>query len=301
MDKLPLVSIIIPTYNREQLITETLDSVLAQNYTQWECLVIDDGSTDNTEVVLKGYIDNDTRFKYYKRPDLKPKGANACRNIGLEQAIGDYIIFFDSDDLMTLNHIEIKLEALQKNDYDFVIAQTRFFNSTKQNTILEKQYQYETKDINAFNYISHKINWLTYDLCISAKLSKTIRFNENLQSGQEYNYFSKLILLSTNAVFIKEIVTLRRYHENSIRGDLRSDKIMSLQGYLTTYWETYLDIMNIASKAIKRFLVYRCYRLLGKLPINEKLFENNINKAVLKEFGMKGFYYLLRLYLKRIV
>ena len=65
----PLVSIIIPTYNRAHLIGETLDSVLAQTYQNWECIIVDDGSSDNTDDVVNDYVKKDPRFKYYYRPD----------------------------------------------------------------------------------------------------------------------------------------------------------------------------------------------------------------------------------------
>ena len=81
---------------------------------------------------------------------------------------------------------------------------------------------------------------------------------------------------------------------------LRKNKIDQLQGYLCVYWHTYLDIKERAPKKAKVFLMYRCYRLLGKLPIKERLFEKSIHKTILIEFGVKGFYYIFKLYLKRI-
>ena len=89
-----LISIIIPTYNRAHLIGETLDSVLAQTYPHWECLFIDDGSTDNSIEVIQAYTKQDKRMKLFTRPAHRMKGANACRNIGLENAVGEYIVFF---------------------------------------------------------------------------------------------------------------------------------------------------------------------------------------------------------------
>ncbi|WP_370479358.1 glycosyltransferase family 2 protein [Tamlana flava] len=100
MTNTPLVSIIIPTYNREHLIGETLDSVLAQTYTNWECIVVDDGSTDNTEDVVATYANKDIRFHYYQRPNDAIKGASSCRNYGLYKAKGHYVIFLDSDDVL---------------------------------------------------------------------------------------------------------------------------------------------------------------------------------------------------------
>ena len=77
----PKISILIPVYNREFLVAETLQSIADQTYTNWECILVDDGSTDNTEAVVEGFIEEDSRFQYFKRPDTMPKGGNVCRNI----------------------------------------------------------------------------------------------------------------------------------------------------------------------------------------------------------------------------
>ncbi|TXE17118.1 glycosyltransferase family 2 protein [Psychroserpens burtonensis] len=84
MSKSPLVSIIIPTFNRADLIGETLDSVLTQTYANWECLVGDDGSTDGTEEVLQNYVLKDIGFQYFKRPDTHLAGGNGARNYGFQ-------------------------------------------------------------------------------------------------------------------------------------------------------------------------------------------------------------------------
>ena len=76
------VSIIIPVYNRESLILETLNSIQQQIYKDWECIIIDDHSTDNTLSLVKEFCNEDARFSYYLRPEKKPKGANSCRNYG---------------------------------------------------------------------------------------------------------------------------------------------------------------------------------------------------------------------------
>ena len=88
-----LVSIIIPTYNRAKLVTEAVQSALSQTYTNFEILVIDDGSTDNTEEMLKKY-DND--IKYIK---TERSGPGRARNLGISRAKGEFIAFLDSDDL----------------------------------------------------------------------------------------------------------------------------------------------------------------------------------------------------------
>jgi len=116
MSDQPLVSIIIPTYNRAHLIGETLDSVVAQTYENWECIIVDDGSSDNTDEVIEEYTKKDTRFKYYHRPEEHLPGGNGARNYGFKMSQGEYIIWFDSDDLMTRDHIEIKYNLINSGE-----------------------------------------------------------------------------------------------------------------------------------------------------------------------------------------
>ena len=106
---LPLVSIIIPTFNRSQLICETLDSVLAQTYENWECIIVDDGSTDDTKTVVSEYVKKDSRFQFHHRPINRPKGGNAARNFGYENSKGEYINWIDDDDIMLEDFIKIKI------------------------------------------------------------------------------------------------------------------------------------------------------------------------------------------------
>ena len=83
-----LVSIIIPVYNRASLLPETLDSIVAQSYKNFECILVDDGSTDNSIEIANIYTSKDKRFKVFSRPSNIKKGANACRNIGFFKSSG---------------------------------------------------------------------------------------------------------------------------------------------------------------------------------------------------------------------
>ncbi len=115
-DKLiPLVSIIIPTYNREEIIKNTLDSIHSQSYTNWECIVVDDYSTDDTNKIIKEYVDNDNRF--YSLKNNKDKGAQGARNTGLLKANGEYISFFDSDNLMHKDRLSKQVKFFENNPH----------------------------------------------------------------------------------------------------------------------------------------------------------------------------------------
>lgn len=132
----PLISIIIPTYNRADLIGQTLDSVLNQTYINWECIIIDDGSTDDSLVVIQQYIDKDARFLYLSRPSYKKKGPSSCRNFGIEKAIGEFVVFLDSDDLLAKNCLEYRIKfASQNPEYDFWIFKMSAFENINRSVI----------------------------------------------------------------------------------------------------------------------------------------------------------------------
>ena len=117
----PLISIIIPTYNRRDLISDTLDSILVQTYKNWECIIVDDGSTDNSSAVINSYVKKDSRFQYHKRPIDKAKGGNACRNYGFELSKGEFVNWFDDDDIMLKDFLKTKIETFTIETW-FVIA-----------------------------------------------------------------------------------------------------------------------------------------------------------------------------------
>lgn len=110
----PKISIIIPNYNRGDLISETLDSVLSQDYGIWEAIVVDDGSTDNSELVVNEYAKKDNRILFFSR-NRNPGGAPVCRNIGLDKSSGDYVIFLDSDDLLADFCLSQRVKMIREN------------------------------------------------------------------------------------------------------------------------------------------------------------------------------------------
>ncbi|HIB35969.1 glycosyltransferase family 2 protein [Mesonia sp.] len=292
----PLVSIIIPTYNRAHLIEETLLSITNQVYKNWECIVVDDGSSDNSIEVLKKISIRDDRFKILIRPEQHLSGGNGARNYGLINASGKYVIFFDSDDLMTPDHIKVKVDNLIKYDVDYVITKTKYLNDD--DDFLDRYYTFNKFKISTHNFIVQKVNWLTYDVLIKAHLAKTIRFNEDLKSGQEYNYFSKLVIKSTNAKFIDHYVTLRRKHANSKQFNLHKENIKWKRSFIAM-WTTYLEINNDLELRTKKILLYKCVRTIYR----QKDFITDHKIKFLKEFykvfGMHTYKLLLMVFLRK--
>ena len=120
-----MISIIIPVFNSAFFIEETLDSLMKQTYKDWECILIDDGSSDQTENIIEKYLNVDGRFNFHKRPSNLTKGPSACRNFGFSLSKGDYIHFMDSDDLYLPNALELYINRLDES-HDAVVAPLEF-------------------------------------------------------------------------------------------------------------------------------------------------------------------------------
>lgn len=119
-NKNPLVSIIIPAYNAEKFIVQTIDSVKAQTYSNWELIIVNDGSKDNTLNIIENYAQADKRISFITKPN---SGVSDTRNIGIEKAQGDYIAFLDSDDIWLPMNLEKKISLLENDpSVDFVFS-----------------------------------------------------------------------------------------------------------------------------------------------------------------------------------
>jgi glycosyltransferase involved in cell wall biosynthesis len=106
------VSIIIPTYNYGRYLQETIQNLQEQTHDLWEAIIIDDGSNDGTDEIIKPFLQADSRIKYFKQ---KNKGVSAARNLGLQHAQGDYIQFLDADDMLSENKLSLQLSFFDQH------------------------------------------------------------------------------------------------------------------------------------------------------------------------------------------
>lgn len=107
-----LISIIVPCYNQAQYLDEALQSVWEQTYDHWECIIVNDGSPDDTEEVAKRWIEKDNRFIYLKKEN---GGLSSARNFGIEQAKGEFILPLDADDRIGANYLSLAIDVFQKD------------------------------------------------------------------------------------------------------------------------------------------------------------------------------------------
>lgn len=217
--RFPLVSILIPTYNRSGFIRETLNSVLNQTYKNWECIVVDDHSSDDTWQILEEYICKDSRFKIYKRPLSRLKGGNASRNFAFEQSQGEYINWLDSDDIMDTDFLKKKVEILENDlNLDFVIGNIKKFSFEIANSSYFPNLDLSQKNIDfPLAYIKGNY-WIQTALPLFRRkflFGFEKHFDENIMWGQETEFFIRLLLQNPNFEFCQDTFLFYREHNDS--------------------------------------------------------------------------------------
>ena len=246
----PLISIIIPTYNRSHLIGETLGTIQGQTYQNWECVVVDDGSNDYTEELMSYYCSTDPRIKFHHRPKHLPKGGNVCRNYGYKMSKGKYIQWFDSDDLMEKESLQVKLDTIKDHQCDFVIA--KLINMFPDNRLEEQNYNRKNQKILFEDYLFRRINWMTPDPLVTRDVLEkfNLSFNEIMRSDQEYNFYSKMLACTVNGFYIDKVLTKRRMHNNSIQSGVNRDSKKYRKEIFKNWYLTFLDLEDKIDKKI---------------------------------------------------
>lgn len=218
-----LISIIIPTYNRAHLINETLDSIIAQTFTNWECIIIDDGSTDTTESILSEYCRIDARFQYHQRPENRHSGGNAARNFGFELSKGEFINWFDSDDIMLPNFLEEKIKFFYKDEnLDVVFSYGAYFAEDIKKTVVSKP---KIDSLSILDYVKSDFYLITHGPLWSRMFLKEKKlFDENRSKLQDTEFHFRMLLEKPNVKF---------YETNFLFLIRRGDQRMSSKDTLT--------------------------------------------------------------------
>lgn len=218
----PLVSLIVPLYNRASLIGETLDSLNKQSYTNIEVIIIDDGSTDNSFDVAFSFMEQNKKIKVVRRPSNLSKGANSCRNFGLTLAKGCFIKWIDSDDLLSPTTIEVQVNNLINTKADVSICRALKFVQKEKNG--EKFFLSEWGKIDTFpsidNFCNYQFIWHTCaGLWDSNFLKKGLFWDEELKNSQEWLFHLQSIVVGVKVSVLNDFLVNIRVH-----GDSMSDK-----------------------------------------------------------------------------
>lgn len=291
------ISIITPVFNRQNIISATLDSVQKQEYENWECILVDDGSQDNVGAVIKAYANKDPRFKYFKRPTTRQKGPSACRNYGMEQAEGDFYLFLDSDDLLTADCLADRVKAIQENpDDDFVVFTMGFFYEVNEFHRNKKKKVFQGNRIDtAKQFLAYKYPWsITRPLYRKEIIGKVGGFNENLMALEDPEMALKI--LQVEGVTYKTIDKVDCYYRLDVdqKEKFRSaaQKQRHLDSYLTMFQSLFTVFTAESKEILTPFIKYNLVKFLSvdfdkevKAQLTQiiKLFKNNINFSVVEK------------------
>lgn len=213
----PLISIIIPTFNRSHLIEATIKSVFDQKFESLECIVIDDYSTDNTRELMNVLVNRYENLRYELRPFRLVKGPISCRNYGYKISRAKYVKFLDSDDMLIFGSLEKQIKILEKNTKLMVcLAYGRFFNHSEGQ--MEGEWSKKTSsDDYLKDYFKQEIKWPIGGPLWRKSFFKNEPFNFSISNGQEWLMHAKaLIDLQSNQIYNlrEEVYLARRGHDN---------------------------------------------------------------------------------------
>jgi len=271
-----LVSVIVPCYNYAHFLGEALDSVLAQTYSNWECIIINDGSPDNTEEVALDYCAKDRRFKYFYK---KNGGHSSARNYGIKQSNGKYIMPLDADDILDPKYLK---EAVSKIESDenikLVTAHVQHFGDVKEKFVMPV---FALKDYLIVNYISISSLFKKEDFF------KAKGFDESMLIFEDWDLFIKILKDGGEAVQLPFVgLNYRRKDESLFRKTLKETK-RSFKDLLKLYinnidvYEKYFDspVMLIQEnekmqRVINNYQKSRTYKLGTAIKNAKSIFKS---------------------------
>lgn len=263
----PLVSIIIPVYNRASIIGPTLDTILHQTYQNWECIIVDDDSSDDTEQAIASYSKKDSRFVFVKRPNTEVKGANSCRNYGFTLAKGSYVNWFDSDDIMKPNFLEEKVNELT-SECDAVVHRNDYsnYNLTE---FRDSKFIHDNGKSLFYNYAMEVVELQT--CCFMWKrnyLRDKILFNEDIMRYQDNEFHIRMLALKPKLQILDKVLATIKSgdgHESQIsaKANLTTKKLYDVFYYryqcLKLAKDYMLDIDAAFNKTIAKKALWAFY------------------------------------------
>ena len=218
------VLILLATFNRAHLVKETLESIKNQTYKDWECIIVDDYSTDKTAQVIKKYINDDPRFSFFKKNEKYAKGLSGSRNYGLDLATereAKYVQFFDDDDIVHPQNLEISMSEISTEGYDFChFIRHAFKDQFVYNFELGTDYKsIELNETNIFDIISGRIRFNSCQILWNINTIGNERFNESLHYAEEWEFYTRILSKGFRGISVDKVLYYARKHSESNTGE----------------------------------------------------------------------------------
>lgn len=275
--KVPFFSVVIPVYNKEKYIEKTIQSVILQNYKDFEVIFVNDGSTDSSESIVKRHLKKNSHFSLVNQINM---GAAEARNSGTLKAVGNYIAFLDADDYWYNNHLKVLHKSILQFPNEKVFC-TNYEMEFENDIIVKPKFSITLNNeitlVNNFFDASHK-NCIasTPSIALERNLAIENLFDKNIKSGQDTDLFIRLAL--KNKYVFNKTITVRhiRYAIDSLsKSKFVSDRYIIIKKHKDQ------EIFNLPLKRyldMNRFSIAIQYLIDGNIKMHQKL-KNDLNRS----------------------
>ncbi len=248
------ISVIIPTFNSANYISETIGSILNQTFQDYEIIIVDDGSTDNTKQVLDNYA---SKIRYFFQIN---KGPSAARNKGIKEAGGEYIVFLDADDVWLKNYLDKCVCYLKDENCDLVMTDNYADIYSDDNKFLRREYR------NRENYIGNEnrlfqILYQRFQKGFSGEIRSVIKkscfdrigyFDENIKVAEDWDLWLRIAKNGLKVGYIQEPLFIYRRHPNALCRNKNKNKLI-LKNVYYAFKKNRKDAFRINRSLIKSY------------------------------------------------
>lgn len=273
----PLVSIIVPAYNVNNYIKKCISSILLQRYGNIELIVVNDGSTDDSENTITSTIKNDNRTKLI---NIKNSGVSFARNIGIKESRGDYVIFVDGDDYISPDYVDYMLGLIGETKAQFAFSKNCFVDKNEKQIELDPIREVSSEEATTL-LLSPNVTVGCWNKIYSRELlvNNNIYFEENLFYGEGLKFIIE-VSQSTNKIVIgnKKIYHYRKNNTSSATSEFDISKVKNGEKSLILIGDS---LANQSSRVLSMFKYHLCLYRLGALV---KLRLNGVHKLHNKEY-----------------
>lgn len=289
------VFILLATYNRVNLVVETLKSIQKQTYKEWQCIIVDDFSTDDTEKVILQFIADDPRFSFHPKTVEYSKGLSGSRNYGLDLAQekgAKFIQFFDDDDIVHPQNLEITTKEILRDGADYCrYVRHAFVEEFHGKFDFSEDYDNKTLNLNHLEkMVTGEIAFNSCQVLWKMDCFKNERFNESLHYAEEWELYQRILAKGLRGVSIDKVLYFARKHPESNTGEFWDGKKIRKNSYTKA---AMLVLENLYEKG---YLTKRIERFFFKFSISHK--ESAIFFSLLKKVDSpirKSKYIMLRM------
>lgn len=260
-----MISIIIPNFNKQDYILETLESINNQIFHNWECIIVDDNSTDKSIEIINSFINDKNRFSLVHKESNT--GASSCRNIGLKHSFGDYIIFLDSDDILSQDCFKLRYNLVNNTKLDFAV----FPIGTFYTGLSDNDYVWNNFSGNHLKrFLSHDLPWAICSvLWKKSTLERLGGFDESYVRLQDVELHSRALLLND-----VQYQTFDKYNPDCFYR-INSDRIV--------------DIFNFIKNDISGKLFF--LKRLSQILKDERLLKRNLRGTYFECYTQLFYYF----------